>query len=91
MEQLLLSGKDGWRVPWRRLSVGEARPTAHLHQHLLQLPKLVHVNQCYIPGIVTAHTAILLGSLHMFLQCNGKRNVGSPALTHFTLRGGSGS
>ena len=48
-----------------------ARPTAHLRQHLLQLPKLVHVNQCYIPGIETAYTqpesAFLLGSLHMFL------------------------
>ena len=69
-----------------------ARPTAHLRQHLLQLPKLVHVNQCYIPGIVTAYTA---GRPFFWAGCtcssNGKRNVGSPALTHFTLPGASGS
>ena len=84
MEQLLLCGKDGWKVLWRReeCGVGEgsygwlglrmARPTAHLNQHLLQLPntKLVHVNQCYIPGIGAAYTA---GSLHMLSSSSFKQ------------------
>ena len=62
-------GSYGW------LGLRMARPTAHLNQHLLQLPntKLVHVNQCYIPGIGAAYTA---GSLHMLpFSCSyGKRN-----------------
>ena len=61
-----------------------ARPTAHLHQHLLQLPKLVHVNQCYIPGIETAYTA---PAGHSFGQLAHVAPLGreAAALTHFTL------
>ena len=59
-----------------------ARPTAQHHQHLLQLPntKLVHVNQCYIPGIETAYTAgHSFGQLAHVPLCQWEESLRNPA------------
>ena len=83
MEQLLLSGKDGWKVPWRRpgTSVGEEG-----YGWLGPLPTFTSI--CYsCPNSFTStnaifqalkpptqpRPAILLGSLHMLLQWEEKQ------------------
>ena len=84
---------DGWMALWREeCGVGEGSygwlglrmglPTAHLNQHLLQLPntKLVHVNQCYIPGIETAYTAgHSFGQLAHVPLCQWEESLRNPA------------
>ena len=98
MEQLLLCGKDGWKVLWRREECGGGQlwmagtqdGSAHCPPQPAFVTAAQHQTRSRQPMLYSGHWSRLHSRqlAHVTLQAMGREMVASPALTHFTLRGG---